>query len=289
VKRILFSAVLIFITVACEKKVAKVGDTTITSKDISYRARVSEIYYPDSGKEYIALSQLIKGYLAEEVLKSLGYKIDDNVIDSESRRIDANTKAPDVLNAIKKVYGNNKGAYNKTFVRIVYAERFLYNEVFLKSSSIHKKEIEEAKEFLNRVRRSPAEFSKIAGDMKLSSRKLIISREKGIKDAEKEREFEHSSGPQGVEQAEFIIEKIKNVDPGNVYPEIIEWQEGYQIVRVVKRRSNEYRLESVSIPKRDYDEWFWSIAGDVPVWIYDRGLKDELIKNVSWVQKVNLR
>lgn len=56
-----------------------------------------------------------------------------------------------------------------------------------------------------------------------------------------------------------------------------------------KKKGDEYFVASVSIPKRDYDEWFWSIAGDVPVWIYDEELKNELIKNVSWVQKVNLK
>ncbi len=281
---------LIFLICACNRNVAKVGETVLTSKDVSLRARVSEIYYPDSGKDYIALSQLIKGYLAEEVLKFLGYRVDENVIDSESRRIDANTKAPDVLNAIKKVYGNNKKAYNKTFVRLVYAERFLYNEVFLKSPAIHREEKERAEEFLDRVKKERNRFSKIASELNLKSKILLISEEKGIVDAEGDVESRGiSREPSGVEQAKFIIERIKDIKSGNVYPEIIEWLEGYQVLRVVNKKKKEYNVESVSIPKRDYDEWFWSIASDVPVWIYDEKLKEELIKNVSWVQKVNLR
>ncbi len=281
---------LIFLICACDRNVAKVGETILTSKDITYRMRVSEIYYPDSGKDYIALSQLIKGYLAEEVLKSLGYKIDDSVLEGEAKRIDVNTKAPDVLNAIKKVYGRNREAYKKTFVRTVYAERFLYNEVFLKSSHIHKEEKERAEEFLMRAKKVPDRFNKIASEFNLKSKRLLISEEKGIVDAESDVESERISGePSGVEQARVIIEKIKNTKPGMVYPEVIEWLEGYQVLMVVRKKKNEYTVESVSIPKRDYDEWFWSIAGDVPVWVYDEGLKKELVKNVSWVQKVNLK
>lgn len=288
-KKFIYYIGLTFFLVSCDRDVAKIGETIITQKDLSYRARVSEVYYPQSGKDYIALSQLIKGYLAEEVLKSMGYKIDANVIDSESRRIDANTKAPDVLNAIKKVYGRNKEAYNKSFVRIVYAERFLYNEIFLKSPIIHKEMREKADEFLKRVIKKPRQFPKIASEMNLNLKELIISKEKGIRDAEKEKESERPSNQQGIEQAGFIIDKIKSVKPGNVYPEIIEWQEGYQVIMVKRKKGNEFYIASVSIPKRDYDEWFWSIAGDVPVWIYDKKLKDELIKNVSWVQRVNLK
>lgn len=49
---------------------------------------------------------------------------------------------------------------------------------------------------------------------------------------------------------------------------------------MVDKKKNEYTVESSGIPRRDYGEWFWSI--------YDEGLKEELIKNVSWVQKGNL-
>jgi len=285
-KNINFYIILIFLTVACDRNIAKVGDTIITSRDVSLRARVSEIYYPESGMAYIALSQLIKGYLAEEVLKSMGYRIDDSVIDSESRRIDANTKAPDVLNRIKEVYGNNRKAYNKTFVRIVYAERYLYNEVFLKSTFIHKEERGRAEEFLRRVIKNPERFSKIASDMQLTLKRFKISREKGV---EIEEKLVKPSTPQGVEQAGFIIDKIKNVKSGSVYSEIIEWLEGYQIIRVLNKNDKEYTVESVSIQKRDFDEWFWSIAGDVPVIIHDDKLKDELLKNVPWAQRLNLK
>lgn len=179
-KKNLFYLLLIFLISACDRNIAKVGETVLTTKDVSYRASVSEIYYPESGKHYIALSQLIKGYLAEEVLKSMGYRIDKNIIDSESKRIDANAKAPDVLNAIKKVYGRNKDAYNKSFVRIVYSERFLYNEVFLKSSSIHKEERKRAEEFINKAKKNPSLFSKIDSEMRLASRELIIRKQKAF-------------------------------------------------------------------------------------------------------------
>lgn len=279
--------ILFLVAYGCDKKVARVGETVITNKDIRLRARVSEIYYPNSGQDYVALSQLIKGYLTEEVLKSLGYKIDSDVLEGEAKRIDTNTKAPDVLNAIKKVYGNDRESYLKGFVRIVYAERFLYNEVFLKSREIHKEEWEKIAHFLERAKKRPAEFSKIAKEFHLEPQRLRISKKEGIViDAERDEAILERE-PQGVEQAGYILSRISNTPAGEVYPEVIEWREGFQVLKVVKK-GDEFKVESVSVPKKNYDEWFWNIARDVPVWIYDKELKDELIKNVPWAQKVNL-
>jgi len=283
---LLFFQIIFFLS--CAKNVAKVGSTTITTKDLSCRARVSEIYYPGSGdKEYIALAQLIKGYLSEEVLKSMGYVVDNNVIDSESKRIDNNTKAPEVLERIKKIYGRDKEGYYKTFVRIVYAERYLYNEVFLKSPAIHKAEREQIEKFLDAVRNSPERFHKIADEYKLIVNSLRIS-EKGIMDA-KEDQKENRTDSSGAEQAKYILDKIKDTKPGSVYPEIIEWLEGYQVIKVVKRKDNEFVVDSVSVSKGNYDDWFWSIAKDIPVVIYDKTLKNELLHEVGWAKNLNLR
>ncbi len=79
---------LILLFPACTRNIAQVGDTVITSRDISYRKRVSEIYYPGSGKDHVALAQLVKGYLSEEVLKSLGYKVTDDILKKEAERIE---------------------------------------------------------------------------------------------------------------------------------------------------------------------------------------------------------
>ena len=66
--------------------------------------------------------------------------MDEAELGGEAGRIDANTKAPDTLKKIKDIYGRDRKGYIKTFVRVVYAERFLYNEAFLKSGEIHKEQ-----------------------------------------------------------------------------------------------------------------------------------------------------
>lgn len=45
-------------------------------------------------------------------------------------------------------------------------------------------------------------------------------------------------------------------------------------------------IDSVSIQKRSYNDWFWEKAGKIPVRIYDKKLKEELLKEVSWAKRI---
>ena len=283
-------SILPFLFPACaKKKVAEVGSIPITAKDISFRAKVSDIYYPGSGKDYIGLTQLIKGYLSEEVLKSLGQKVDQSAWETEAQRIDANTKAPAVLEKVKRVYGRDRKDFLNSFIRVVYAERVLYNEIFLKSAAIHREQREKAEEFLKAASHSPAKFSEVAKARGLDAKKFRLSAEGGIQPLETRRT---PAGPRpvgfGQEQAQRLIAAVASLKPGAVAPDLIEWQEGFQALRFLKKEGKDYLVESVSVPKRGFDEWFWERASQIPVRIYNQELKDELVKNVGWAKNLKL-
>lgn len=273
----------------CSKKVAEVGSIPITDKDIALRAQVSEVYYPGSGKDYIGLTQLVKGYLSEEVLKSLGRKVDQSTWEAEAKRIDQNTKAPEVLEKVKNVYGRDRKNYLNSFIRVVYADRFVYNEVFLRSGDIHRQQRNKADDFLKEALKSPSAFSEAAKAQNLEAKKLKLSEQEGIQPLEaRERPRENPSGA-GQEQAKRLIDAISFLKPGAVSPQVIEWQEGYQVLRFIKKDGQGYLVESVSVPKRNFDDWFWEQASQIPVKIYDQKLKDELVKNVGWAKNLMLK
>lgn len=281
--------IFLFLLSACTQKVCDVGDINITDKDISLRKKVSEVYYPNSGKDYVALSQLINGYLSEEILKSLGHKIDDAILAAEAKRIDENTKAPETLKKIKDIYDSNRAAYLKTFIRIVYAERYLYNEVFLKSKEIHKEEHQKAVEIVNKAIKSPKLFKDIAKEKGLKTIRLKVSKEGGIAPYGEEARSKLNTAGIGVEQAERLINAVSTINKGDVFPEVIEWLEGYQIIKYIKKEKDYYIIDSVSIPKKSYDDWFWERASKTPVKIYDKALKEKLLKEVSWADRLKLQ
>ena len=280
---------LFFIFPSCAKKVAEVGSIPITDKDIALRAKVSDLYYPGSGKPYIGLTQLVKGYLSEEVLKSLGQKVDQSTWEAEAKRIDQNTKAPAVLEKVKNVYGRDRKNYLNSFIRVVYADRAVYNEVFLKSGAIHQQQRNKADDFLKEALKSPSSFSETAKAKGLEAKKLKLSEQRGIQLLEtREKPHENPSGA-GQEQAKRLIDSISSLKPGAVTPQVIEWQEGYQVLRFLKKDGKDYLVESVSVPKRSFDEWFWELASEIPVKIFDPKLKDELLKNVGWAKNLKLK
>ena len=280
---------LLSLAASCTKAndVCLVGEIHITKGDAANRAKVSEIYYPGSDKEYVGLTQLIKGYLSEEILRSLGYKVDDAALEVEAKRIADNTKAPDTLKKIMAVYGGNRKGYIKTFVRVVYAERFLYNEVFLKSREIHKEQYQKADELLKASIKSPGRFKDIAATMGMEAQRLRLSIKDGMVHIG-EGGAARRAQAQGIEQAKRLIDAVSTIKPGEVYPEVIEWREGYQIIRYIKKTGEDHIIESSGLQKMDYDKWFWERAAQIKVTIYDERLKDELLKEVDWTRKLNL-
>jgi len=138
------------------------------------------------------------------------------------------------------------------------------------------------------VKNSLHSFKKIGEKIGLEVKRLRVSKVKGILPFEESVYKKREMGT-GSRQAERIIELLSGLKEWMVYPDVIEWMEGYQVIKLVKKKVDEYIVDSVSIPKRNYDEWFWERANKIPVKIYDEKLKDEFIKEVGWGRMVNLR
>ena len=283
-------SLLVFLLVslypACDRNIGTVGSIRITEQDVSQRAKVSEIYYPASGKPYVGLAQLIKGYLSVEVLKSMNTVVDNAVLETEATRIDENTKAPEMLRKIKDVYGSDRKAYLKTFVQMVYAERTLYNDVFLKACDIHREQKQKADAFLKAVAATPESFQNLARTSELSFATLKLSHKDGISPYGKTLEIKERG--HGIDQADRMISYIVNLKAGAVYPQVVEWPESYQVLRFRKKERGAFIVESVSVPKRAYDDWFWEQASKIRVRIKDASLEKELLKEVSWAKNLRL-
>jgi hypothetical protein len=84
------------------------------------------------------------------------------------------------------------------------------------------------------------------------------------------------------------MEALSRTKPGEVYPEVIEWLEGFQVIRYLGKEGNDLVVQSVSIAKRDYEEWFWEKASKIPVRIYDHALREELLREVAWARNLKL-
>lgn len=277
----------ILVLSACSRDAATVGNSAISDRDIDIRTKVSEIYYPSSEKRYVGLTQLIKGYLSLEILRSFGHPADSAVLEQEAKRIDENTKAPEMLAKIKAVYGNDRKAYLRTFIALVYAERVLYEDVFQKSPDIHAAARMQAETLLRNASQTPAAFSETARQGGASVALLRISRNKGIQ-PQQNKLAPRSAGPIGIEQAERLIPILSRLSPGNMLPQIIDLPEAFQVMRFMRKAGSDFLVESATIPKRTFDDWYWEQASKFPVRVHDAALKEELLREVSWARNLRL-
>ena len=181
-------------------------------------------------------------------------------------------------------------AYLDTCVRVVYAERVAYNDVFLKDPAIHAAQKEQADAFLAAARKEPGAFGAIATKMGLAAETLTLSPDRGIRraDAKEPKPPGRSPAPGGEEtaQAARMIAALSGVRPGEVAPAALEWPEAFQAIRLVRRDGAACRIESVSFPKRTFDDWFWAAASKIPVRIGDKELREAFLKDVSWARRV---
>jgi len=285
-KSISRTVIILLLLPGCSKSTCTVSHSTITDKNIQYRAKVSEIYYPGSGKRYVGLSQLLKGYLSLEILSNLGHPVDAAAITAEAQRIDSNTKAPEMLNKIKAVFGDNQEAYRNVFVKMTYAERVLYTEVFLKSPDVQLEQKHLAENIHRIATDTPTAMESTANKYGLKVLRLEVSNKEGIKPAGGKDTLHRE--PAGVEQAGVILTSLAKILPGITMPHIVEWPESFQIIKLISKRGNSAIVDSVIVPKKSYDEWFWSKAASIPVQINDQALKEELLREVSWAKNLKL-
>lgn len=289
-ERLTIIFLLLFLVPACDREAARVGSLSISKGDIERRAAVSAIQYPGSGQPVAGLTQLIKGYLAVEVLHAQGRQLDDKALEAEAARIDGNTKAPDLLNRIKAVYGSDRRAYLDTYIRLVLAERTVY-DLFLRSGDIQRSARTKAKALLQEARDRPGAFDQLAGNAKAAVSRWFVSEKRGavpydIYRAQGARKAAVAADEDaGGAWLAALLHKLK---PGSVYPELIEDEAGFAVLCAERSEGSGLVVAVATVAKRQYDDWFWEQAKKVRVTVRDRQLKEQFLAQVSWAKNVVL-
>jgi len=124
---------------ACTKPVsivAKVGRFEISRSDVEYRNQVIRFYYPGEKRD-LGLDQLIEAFTLASILELNGVEISDAVLEGENERIKKNSKMPDALVNLMRIFGPNHEAWLHDFVLPTFAQRVIYFDFFLHHPAIH--------------------------------------------------------------------------------------------------------------------------------------------------------
>ena len=291
--RCIVSILFVASLVACTAKgPASVGDRTVTEEAISLRLKLySNLKYNLSDIRYVALAQLVRGELAQQLLREAGIRIGVKELEDESvKREKAFFQTEEGKKQISELMVSGRKAFLQNLVLPSYAEQRLQQDVFSKSpevAAVNEKKMTAAKQFLKEATAAPASFSRLAEKANLKVEKLSVSLKNGIKRYEgKEKTL--ISIPNSLKSKNLETD-LSALSTGKVVATVVEWPEAYLVVCLVGREGADYIADSVFFEKMGFEEWFWSKAAPIEVRITEPKLRADFLKNVEWAKKINLR
>lgn len=281
------------------KIMAKVGDYEITQKWVEFRNKVIVIYFPKETRK-LGLDQLIRAYTTAQILKNNGHPVTEEILEAENRRIDMNTKMPELLDKIKDAAGGDKETYFKGYILPTYTERVI-QDFFLGRHDLQERSYQKAKEFLaEALKNKDGLKGAVKGNEDLKVVPFVVSLRRGIlwgppSSSEADKEEEEKPGgivdltkkpPEAAKIEEYLNKQrksqeseeakrwihdvIRDLKPGQVHPQVIDQREYWQVVRYVKRlRRGEYEMQSVSFPKSNFGNWMEEERAKVKVVRFD--------------------
>ena len=232
-----------------DDSVAQIGNEKISEKDVEYQIAVERCYSSQDISREIALIQLKNKFLEKEVLRmAFGVEASRDVLEEKAKWVDENTKAPDILECVKGVFGNDRKSYLRIYIQPTLVNPKLHY-LFSQSQEIHKDEIERIKQIYEEVK---------------NGRELNNFSEYSAFEIEKQPEAQGVFEEKGIEFQEnpLVGKVLKNLEDGEVWGDIVEDDYSYQIVRLLKVDDEKYYCDGVAVEKRRFDLWFSGFADE---------------------------
>lgn len=258
---------------------AQVGSTKIYLSDAQYRDQMIRLSFPEE-KRSMGLYQLIQSAYNFEVLKNNSAEIQDPQLDLEEARINNNSKNPEQLKKIKSIFGEDLKAYRRAFLRPTLADRMIYYDFFLTNPELHKDSAVKAREIIQLAKTHEKDLKQIASERRLPYQKLKISLKGGVipdgqkifrgKGGRSMAEPGHGDEEEATQWYEMVL---KDLPAGAVAPAPVDRGEAWMVVRCLTKTSLpnfEAKVETITVPKMDFHEWFEKEKAKISVEIYDK-------------------
>lgn len=247
------------------------GKIIVTALDIADRQLHQSCYGADAlTSRKAAFMRLLEARVAEKVMSAAdGPAISAADIKKEAARIDAETRAPEILECIKKSLGGPGDRYLAVFVRPVLAES-LFRTFLMNSRKVQAGPLEKIKKAL-KLSAAGKSFEAAARETGLvySSSTYSMSESSSAVQAE-------PAGP-GARwspwEAEFIEKYLKGLKPGEKRKEPVETDYELRLVRLLSEEGGKWTFESVLAQKTAQEEWLKSVK-KMKLEIADKELKD---------------
>ena len=257
---------IVLIVASCSKggydEVARVGDVYILRSDIELRTAVYVNCRMKPRKDTTeVLAEIIRDALEKATLqKFYGIAPPESVLKQKAKRIDRDTKAPEMLACIKSIYGSDKDAYLRNVVEPILVNNKLHS-LFAIDSLVHARERDSAAAIMKNVKSHKIPLSSVAGYDTFRTPKI----------PQNERINQYIQ----TDLKNPLVEKVlKNLGEGEIYSDIVEDDLSYKIIRLIGESDSDYVWDGIVISKNPFDEWFKDyVLNNISIEIYDTSLK----------------
>ncbi|MGE3800708.1 MAG: hypothetical protein AB7H80_06775 [Candidatus Kapaibacterium sp.] len=252
------------------KSVATVGTIEITQQDLDYRAAIQAAYGGDTLPMPTALVAAGNDALAENVAASLGLTPTTEDVRQFISHVDETSKAPDVLQKVKNVFGEDSLSYINIYLKpkVVEAKLQRYQAFDTVAQNDGRKRIQQAYAVVAEGK-SFAEAASVVGGR--ASIDTFTTATKQTVPEELAKFGQQRSGPHPL-----AVLAEQHLKPGVLFQQVVEDDNAYRIVRLLDRNAERSIVEIISIAKGDYHTWLRKKAEGIPIVIHDKTLADSV-------------
>lgn len=261
---------------------AKVGESDISGKDVSYRTAIEKAYGNETMTEAVALVALVNDAIEREVGWMCGVTATVKDLAALSKHADKTSKAPAILAEVKHACGGDQAVYERLYL----APRIINQKLrawYSRSSDIH----ERARASVERAHslvRSGKSLEEAAQDCGLSYSSMKHDKRGGATPDVLKQYFPEGDG----HPKDPLTSILETLSKNEVYKNIVENDRAYQVIRLLDKYGSKYKIEVITAPKRSFDEWFREQAAQLEVEVLDRKLEKKIASqysNIWWVER----
>ena len=240
------SLVCLCVSVTMGATVARVGNVDISSHDIAYRVATERVYGNNSMTEAAALVSLINEAFEKQVAESVGVSASPEEVSTLDQHANNTSKAPEVLSKVKDVFGADTEAYNRLYLAPKVVNRKLH-QYFGETASIQTDARNNAEAALSALLGGKT-FEEAAAAHNGTCETLEVA----------------NDGPPNP-----LVELLTDLPVGQIYPEVINDENSFKVVRLISSSSGVFNVQALSVPKVTFAQWFRNQASGIAVDITD--------------------
>lgn len=264
---------------------AKVGRTWITSTDLGLWMAVEKAYGNDHITREGALVALVNDCLALEVAKRVNMAPTQEDITALSQHADEHSKAPEILDRVKGVFGKDRASYEHLYLAPKVVDRKLHY-YHSRNREIHAAQVAliEQAHALVLAGKSFKDTAQALGLHYMNRTYGDEQDEKGELPAVLQQYFTQG----GATQHDPLMAIFETLAEGEIYKNIIEHDRAFQVLRLLEKQGSSYRIEAIIVAKRPFQEWFEGEASAVKISVLDPALAAGIVfryPTVWWVKQ----